>query len=248
MKPALVFIHGIGGSSRVWPEQVKFFEDRYTVLCWNIPGYGGRRLPEEFSFVSIAATLADDLDAFGIEQCAVVGHSFGGMIAQQMVRDHPHRLTHLVLSGTSPAFGRPDGDFQKQFVAERLGPLDAGRTMTDMAPGIVKSLVAPGADAQGMRVAEESMAAVTSETYRASMKLLVTFDLRADLGTIDVPTLVLAAEHDASAPAPMMKRMAERIPAAVYAEIADAGHLANLERPTNFNQTLDNFLEGRLNG
>ncbi len=248
MKPALVFVHGIGGSSRVWPEQVRYFQDRYTVLCWNIPGYGGRSLPDEFNFEAIARTLVGDLRAFGLEKCALVGHSFGGMIAQQVARDCPEMLSHLVLSGTSPAFGRPDGDFQKQFVSERLGPLDEGRTMADLAPHIVKSLVAPGADPEGMRVAEESMAAVATETYRASMKLLVTFDLRAELGAINVPTLVLAAEHDASAPVPMMKRMAERIPSATFAEMPAAGHLANLERPTVFNETLDNFLEGNLNG
>lgn len=248
MKPWLVFVHGIGGSSRVWPDQEAFFADRARVLCWNIPGYGGRPLPDEFTFVSLARQLVEDLKAFGVERFALVGHSFGGMIAQQVARDFPETLSHMVLSGTSPAFGSPDGDFQKQFIADRLGPLDAGKTMHDIAGDIVQSLVAPGCPQAAMDVARQSMERVSEATYRASMKLLVTFDLRASLSAIAIPTLVLAASRDTSAPAPMMEKMAGRIPGARHVCIDDAGHLANLERPDAFNRAIAAFLGDNDNG
>lgn len=242
MKPWLVFVHGIGGSSRVWPDQEAFFADRARVLFWNIPGYGGRPLPDDFTFAGLASQLVDDLRAFGIEHFALVGHSFGGMIAQQVARDFPEVLSHVVLSGTSPAFGSPDGDFQKRFIDDRLGPLDAGKTMHDIAGDIVRSLVAPGCPQAGIDVARQSMEQVSEATYRASMTLLLTFDLRASLSAISVPTLVLAASRDTSAPAPMMEKMASRIPGARYVCIDDAGHLANLERPEAFNRAIANFL------
>lgn len=248
MKPWLVFIHGVGGSSQVWPDQEAFFADKYRVLCWNVPGYGGRPLPAEFTFASLAARLIDDLRAFGVDRFALVGHSFGGMIAQQVARDFPRAPTHLVLSGTSPAFGRPDGDFQKQFVADRLGPLDTGKTMADIADDIVRSLVAPGCPDAAMAVARASMGAVDEKTYRASMELLVTFDLRADLANIPVPTLALAASEDRSAPAPMMEKMAARIPGARYVCIEGAGHLANLEDPDAFNRAIAEFIEETPHG
>lgn len=248
MKPWLVFVHGIGGSNRVWPDQEAYFAGRARVLCWNIPGYGGRPLPEDFSFAGLAQQLIADLQAFGIERFALVGHSFGGMIAQQVARDFPHVLSHMVLSGTSPAFGSPDGDFQKRFMADRLGPLDAGRTMAEIADAIVRSLVAPGCPPGAIAVARQSMEQVAEATYRASMELLVTFDLRSDLSTIAVPTLVLAAGKDTSAPAPMMEKMASRIPGARYVCIEDAGHLANLEQPDEFNRAIAAFLEDNDNG
>ena len=248
MKPWLVFVHGIGGSNRVWPDQEAFFADRARVLCWNIPGYGGRPLPDDFSFAGLARQLVDDLQAFGVARFALVGHSFGGMIAQQVARDFPGTLSHLVLSGTSPAFGSPDGDFQKRFIADRLGPLDAGRTMGELAGPIVDSLVAPKCPRAGIDVARESMEQVAETTYRASMTLLVTFDLRSSLSSIAVPTLVLAGGRDTSAPAAMMEKMATRIPGAGYRCIDDAGHLANLERPDAFNRAIAEFLEEFDNG
>lgn len=248
MKPWLVFVHGIGGSSKVWPDQEAFFADRARVLCWNVPGYGGRPLPADFTFAGLARQLVDDLRAFGVERFALVGHSFGGMIAQQVARDFPEGLTHLVLSGTSPAFGSSEGDFQKRFIAERIGPLDAGKTMRDIADGIVRSLVAPGCPEAAMDVARQSMERVAEQTYRASMNLLVTFDLRSALASIAVPALALAGGWDTSAPAPMMERMASRIPGARYLCIDDAGHLANLERPEAFNRAIADFLEDNDNG
>ncbi len=243
MTGTMIFVHGVGGSSRVWPEQVRHFSADHRVLCWNVPGYGGRPLPDPFTFEAIADRLAEDMTAFGIDRAVVVGHSFGGMIAQQLAKTHPGRISRLVLSGTSPAFGNPDGEFQKRFVADRLGPLDAGRTMADLAPGIVASLMADGADDDGRAVAVEAMSSVEQATYRASMELLVTFDLRASLADISMPTFVLAAEKDASAPAAMMSRMAAKIPGSRFHEIPEAGHLANLERPAAFNSAIRTFLK-----
>ena len=75
------------------------------------------------------------------------------------------------------------------------------------------------------------------------MELLVTFDQRATLGDIAIPTLVLAGEHDTNAPAAVMERMARRIPGSTFEVILGAGHLANLESPSTFTSTVLRFLE-----
>ena len=69
-----------------------------------------------------------------MQRPVLVGHSMGGMVAQTMLRRRPEAYAAAVLACTSPAFGNADGDFQKKFVADRLGPLDAGKTMADLAP------------------------------------------------------------------------------------------------------------------
>ena len=240
MTPDLVFLHGVGGSREAWAPQARAFGRDYRVTSWNVPGYGGRPLPNDLNFAGLARSLIEELDA---ERFALVGHSFGGMVAQQVARDFPDRLSCLVLSGTSPAFGNPDGDFQKRFIAQRLEPLDAGRTMADLAPSIVASLVGDGADEDGLEIARRCMSQVPEATYRAVLKLIVTFDLRDALAAISCPTLVLAGETDKSAPAAMMERMAARIPGAEFAVLAGAGHLANLERPDAFNAKLSAFLK-----
>ena len=75
-----------------------------------------------------------------------------------------------------------------------------------------------------------------------TMLALMGFDLRAALKEITVPTLVLSGSRDNNAPAPMMEKMATYIPGSVYVELEGVGHLANLERPDEFNAVLWDFL------
>jgi 3-oxoadipate enol-lactonase len=86
------------------------------------------------------------------------------------------------------------------------------------------------------------MADVPAETYRAAVECIVTFEQRANLANINVPTLVLAGETDTNAPAPMMEKMAAKIPGARYVCLPELGHLANLEDPQAFDAALNDFL------
>src|SRR5260370_288795 len=98
-------------------------------------------------------------------------------------------------------------------------------------------------DPSGMELARDCMASVPEATYRATMLALIGFDLRGALKNISVPTLLLSGSKDNNAPAPMMAKMANYIPTAVYVELEGVGHLANLERPGAFNAALDQFLK-----
>src|SRR6185312_5948595 len=169
----------------------------------------------------------------------LVGHSIGGMIVQQWLTKYPRAAAAVVLAQTSPAFGKAEGDWQKQFIEARLGPLDRGETMKTLAPSLVKELVGDNPDADGMRVARDCMASVPEASYRAMMLALLGFDQRRALGNIAVPALVLSGSKDKNAPAPMMAKMATYIPSASYVELEGAGHLVNLEQPRAFNAALD---------
>ena len=175
MTEALVFLHGVGGAGRIWRPQVEHFEGRYKVLAWDAPGYGGRAPLADVSFAALAAQLDQDMEAAGMPSAAIVGHSFGGMVAQQLVKDFPGRVERLVLSGTSPAFGKPDGDFQKKFVAARTKPLDEGKTMADVAAKVAPGLVGKTAPASAVALAVDCMSEVPEETYRAVVALITTF-------------------------------------------------------------------------
>jgi 3-oxoadipate enol-lactonase len=155
----------------------------------------------------------------------------------------PKLARAVVLAQTSPAFGKADGDWQKSFVAARLGPLDRGETMKALAPSLVKELIGDDPDPRGMELARECMASVPEASYRAMMLALIGFDQRSTLKDISVPTLLLSGSKDNNAPAPMMAKMATYIPSTKYVELEGVGHLANLERPGAFNAALDQFLK-----
>jgi 3-oxoadipate enol-lactonase len=238
----LVFLHGIGGAARAWRGQLASFGDRYRAVAWDMPGYGGSAALANVGITTLADALQDFLQQIGASRPILVGHSIGGMIVQQWLIKHPGAATAVVLAQTSPAFGKAEGDWQKQFIEARLGPLDRGETMETLAPSLVKELVGDHPDTGGMQVARNCMASVPEASYRAMMLALLGFDQRKALGDIAVPTLVLSGSKDKNAPAPMMAKMATYIPSATYIELEGAGHLVNLEQPRAFDAALAQFL------
>jgi 3-oxoadipate enol-lactonase len=240
--PPLVFLHGIGGTARVWRGQLDAFSDRYRAIAWDMPGYGGSAPLPSVSIPALADALQDFLRQVGAVKPIIVGHSIGGMIVQQLLVHDPIIAEYVVLAQTSPAFGRADGDWQKEFLDARLGPLDRGETMASLAPTVVADLVGDDADPAGIELACACMASVPEASYRAAMTSMLGFDLRKSLGQICVPTLVIAGTRDKNAPAPMVKKMASFIPNATYVELEGVGHLAALEQPGEFNAVLGDFL------
>ena len=241
----LVFLHGIGGAARAWRGQLEHFGEHYRAVAWDMPGYGQSARLDTVSITTLAAALQDFLIQIGARRPILVGHSIGGMIVQEWLLTHPQAAAAVVLAQTSPAFGKADGDWQRSFIAARLGPLDRGATMASLAPDLVSELVGDDPDPQGLQLATSCMAGVPEASYRASMLALLGFDRRQALKDIKVPTLVLAGSKDRNAPAAMMEKMASFIPGADYVELHGAGHLVNLERPGEFNAALESFLKAQ---
>lgn len=239
----ILFLHGVGGGAYSWMPQINSFSMKYTVAAWDMPGYGKSTLFGGMTFPDLADGLLALLNDNEWEQVHLVGHSMGGMVAQEFAMDHQDRLKSLTLSATSPAFGRPDGDFQRKFVEARLAPLAAGQTMADLAMELVETMMSADADPNGRQLAHDCMANVPADTYRAAVECIVTFEQRANLPKIAVPTLVLAGETDTNAPAPMMEKMAAKIPQSTYVCLPELGHLANLEDPQAFDAALSVFLD-----
>lgn len=243
----VVFLHGVGGAGRAWtPQLASFPAAGLAVVAPDLPGYGGRPPITPMDFDGLARDLETQIDEHGLDRPVLIGHSLGGMIAQTALRRRPQGYAAAVLCCTSPSFGNPAGDFQRKFVADRLRPLDDGRSMADLAASIIDSIVGPEPEPAGRALAVDCMAAVTSETYRAAIECLVGFDERANLAHIRIPVLCLAGGHDRNAPPQMMERMASRIPGARYACLADVGHLPNLEAPAHFDAVVLAFLREAL--
>ena len=240
----VVFLHGIGGGARSFaPQMASFAAAGYQPVALDLMGYGGREPVEALSFEALAEDLEFSIGEAGLERPVLVGHSMGGMVVQTMLRRAQLDYVAAVLSCTSPAFGNPAGDFQKKFVADRLAPLDAGKTMADIAPQSAANVFGPNADPAGRALYIQQYAAVPEATYRAAVKCLVTFDERANLPDIKVPVLCLAAEHDRNAPPPVLEKMAAKIPGAYYLCLSGLGHMPNLEAPAAFDGAIFNFLD-----
>ena len=240
--PAVVFIHGIGGGARLWaPQMASFSAAGYRPVALDLPGYGERPAVDHMDFEGLAADVEAAIERLGLARPVLVGHSMGGMVAQTALRRRPRGYRAAVLACTSPAFGSRSGEFQKKFVADRLAPLEAGKTMAYVSRTVVGAM-GPKPDAGGRALAAAAVAATPERTYRAAVRCLVGFDERASLAAIGIPVLCLAGEHDPAARPSGIERMAGKIPHARYVCLSGVGHFANLEAPAAFDAAVFEFL------
>jgi pimeloyl-ACP methyl ester carboxylesterase len=225
----LVLVHGIGGAS--W-QGLRL--PGVDLLDWPMPGYAGSPALPETTFPALSLALLAALDARGLDRADLLGHSMGGMVALDFALTFPARVRHLILYGTTPAFGGRDPSFAEAFLKAHLEPLDRGGSMASVAPAMLGGMLSAETDPADRAAAIAAHAAVPEATYRAALRCLTTFDRRADLPSLAVPTFLIAGERDMAAPPKTMQRMADAIPGAGITVIPGAGHFAHLERPAEF--------------
>lgn len=241
---AVFLLHGVGGGKEVWSANTQPLVDAgYRVIAWDTPGYGGSAPVQPYTAATMAGALKDLISHVGATRSIVLGHSMGGMIAQELCALHPEALDGLVLSATTAAFGKPGGEWQKEFLNSRFAPLDAGRSMASLADELVEGLVPAGTGSAVKQAMTTVMARVPEATYRLALTAISSFDQRANLANIRVPTLVLSGECDTTAAPSVMERMAQRIPGANYIQLPGVGHISNMERPADFNAAVLAFLQ-----
>jgi pimeloyl-ACP methyl ester carboxylesterase len=99
---------------------------RYRAVAWDAPGYGRSAPIEPYNFKGLANSCIALMEALlqkaEQKQIILLGHSMGGMVAQEVIARRPDLVSRLILSGTSPAFGKADGAWQQAFIAERTQP------------------------------------------------------------------------------------------------------------------------------
>lgn len=239
-------LHGAFGAKEYWRAQVEALVCAgFRVVAWDAPGYGLSSLPTSFSIDLCAQALTRLLEKEGGVRNVVLGHSMGGFIAQRAWLHARSRIHGYVLSATSAAFGKPDGDFQREFVRARVAPLDAGRTLPEHAPGMLRRMMADGASGPAVDLLIATVSQMREETFRAAVAAIAGYEGRDILPTIDVPVLCIAGELDTTAPAAVMEKMAAKIAGAEFISLQGLGHFGWAEAPARFNEALLGFLGRR---
>lgn len=101
-KPTVVFIHGVLNDHSVWILQSRWFANHgWNVLAVDLPGHCKSEGPPPATIEAAAAFIVALLDAAGVAKAALVGHSFGSLIALETAARAPERVTHLALVGTA---------------------------------------------------------------------------------------------------------------------------------------------------
>jgi pimeloyl-ACP methyl ester carboxylesterase len=181
------------------------------------------------------------LDEAGIERAHVLGTSLGGMIALQLVLEHPDRVDKLVLACTTPggAGAAPMPERTTRLLAEAQGlPAEVAlRRFVENAFGLDPD------PAQIERIMRHRIAtAQAPAAWAAQASAGATFDVWERLGEIHAQTLVLTGDEDAVVDPKNSDILAARIPQARVETFAGGGHLFFWEQPDRFVALVEEFL------
>ena len=204
----------------------------FDVVRVEHPGHGRKPMIELHDVGDLArhvlATVRSGSFSF-------VGLSLGGAVGMQLALDAPERLDRLVLACSSARFG------SRETWDERIA-LVRDKGIEALADAVLPRWFTPAfEDVQRYRA---MLVSTPPETYVRYCESLREFDLRARLGSIHASTLAIAGSDDPTSPPDQVQALAAGIPNASVVVIPRAAHLANVERPDEFNQALLAHLAG----
>ncbi|MBI4984914.1 MAG: alpha/beta hydrolase [Rhodocyclales bacterium] len=229
-RPTVVFIHGASQDHSCWGLQSRWFAHHgYAVLAPDLPGHGrsvGAPLP---TVAAVAAWIVALLDAAGVEQAMLVGHSMGSLAALEAAARHPQRVSRLVLIGTSVPMP----------VSDAL--LDAARNDEPRAMAMINDWshsqrghfggnTVPGLWMHGVnrRLMERQPAGVIGNDLAACHGYTGGTEAAA---AVRCPVLIVAGSRDLMTPTRNTQALAALLPQAQVITLPGAGHAMMAEQP-----------------
>lgn len=250
--PAVVFVHGFGGSSFSWRGVLPVLAARHRVVALDLPGFGWseRNARIALDHRAQARRVRELLDHLGIAAAVVTGHSMGGAIAQHLALEAPERVAGLVLVAPMDA----SAPLRRGHLRARRQLFMAGvRAVTMVRP------VALAAVRRALRsmvfdpatVSDELVAGYAEPLMRpgtaacvAKMAADVSDEPAADVSRVGVPTLVVSGERDPVIPLERTARLAAKIPGARHDILPGTGHLPPDEAPDRLAALIEGFAGG----
>ena len=229
MREPLLFIPGMMCDARLFQPQIEHFSRSHNVMiaCTT----EGERIEEIASSI-----LLDSPQKF-----ALVGLSMGGIIAMEILRRAPDRVTRVCLMDTNPLAETPQSAaaYEPMIVGIKSG------RMMDMIRGFLKpEFLAPSPQRPAvLNVVQDMAESLGPEIFIKQIKALQRRrDQQAALRKAKMPALVICGAHDGLTPVKRHEFMAELIPYAKLAVVDAAGHLPTLEAPEEVNALLSEWL------
>jgi pimeloyl-ACP methyl ester carboxylesterase len=239
----IAFAHAFPLNRTMWAPQVSALVDRCRCVAWDYRGLGESAAQPPFTVDQYADDLAALLDQLHLDDKVVLaGCSMGGYVALAFWRRHRQRVRALVLTDT-----RASAD-TKDALAKRADQIAQAQNegATSVANALIQGVVGKTTrekqpdtyDAVHRMMAQAPVdgivAAIEAMMHRPDSTPL--------LPTIDVPTLVVVGDEDVLTPVKEARAMHAQIRGSRLEIIAQAGHLASIERPAAFNHVLAEFL------
>jgi pimeloyl-ACP methyl ester carboxylesterase len=248
----IIFVHGLSGCWQNWLENLPHFGGARRAMALDLPGCGASPMPSwPIDMAAYGRLLGEFCEKLEIESATLVGNSMGGLAALEAVTMSPGRFNRLVLVSAAGILNtwRPEaraalftkawdllsgriGSAATEIVARpRSRQLLFGRFMHD--PGRLREDL----------LWEQLVGGAPCPAFGDALRAVIRSDIRARLGEIKIPTLIVWGFSDRVIPVQAALSYHRRIPRSRLEIFERTGHLPQLERPARFNAVLDDFLD-----
>lgn len=227
--PALVLLNSVGSTTDMWTPVVGALAEQFRVIRIDHRGHGNSA-PSPAGTACTLADLGADviavLDELGLDRVHLAGLSLGGMTGMWLAIHHPDRIKRLALLCTSAAMPSDTYANRAQTVrAEGMGVVADGIVARWLTSDLAER------DSDLVAALQAMVVSIDAESYAQCCEAIATMDLRADLGRIAAPTIVLAGQQDSATPPDHGALIAEGIAGARLELLDPAAHLATFEQP-----------------
>jgi 2-succinyl-6-hydroxy-2,4-cyclohexadiene-1-carboxylate synthase len=246
----LLLLHGFTGSSVNWAEHVSVFSNQFSVITVDILGHGRSASPPDpnrYAMPQVAADLIALLDAWRIEQTALLGYSMGGRLALYLAYHYPERFSQLILESSSPGLAGEEEQAKRRQSDEALADwieangIEAFVDRWEALPLWASQQQLSAEIRQRLRQQRLQNNPVGLANSLRGMGTGAQPSLWAHLPTLSLPTLLIVGELDTKFVA-INQQMSDRLANGRLHIIPQAGHTTHLERPELFCTIVTTFL------
>jgi 3-oxoadipate enol-lactonase len=233
--PVIVLSNSLGMSLAMWDGQLPGLTDHFRVLRYDQRGHGRSPAPPgPYSIAELGRDALGLLDRLGLARVSFCGCSLGGMTGMWLAIRAPERIERLGLVCTSAHLPPREGWIERAATVRAKG-------LAAVADGALERWFTPELGvfrAEAVEWARRTLLEIPPEGYAGCCEAIADHDLRAELGRVRAPTLVIAGADDPATPPDHGRLIADSIDGARLELIDAARHLANVERPAEVTRVL----------
>jgi len=241
--PALLLLNSLGTSLEMWDEQFEALSERFELIRFDARGHGKSTIGThiEATLDLLATDALNVLEACGVARAHLCGVSLGGMIAMHIATKWPDCVLKAAFCNTSPHMPpRETWEARIQTVlTQGTAPLIEGTLGRWFTPQFHQS------HPEQIQKIRSLLLETSPQGYAACCAAIRDMDQRESVRNITAKTLVIGGTQDTSTPPAQAELIANAIPEAKLV-LLEAAHLSNIERASEFNASLIEFLQGEL--
>jgi 3-oxoadipate enol-lactonase len=242
--PVVVFVHAFPLNQKMWDDQVKALQGKFSVLTYDLRGFGKSEVGDgQYMFENHVDDFIELILSLKFEKVIACGLSMGGYVILRAYEKNPSLFHGLILCDTK---AEADGNEAKLRRNQMLHILKF-HGKEKFIEEFIKTAFSPKTFEKKPEVVELVKGLIAENDEKGIAGNLIALSTRTDttslLDKIDIPTMFIVGEDDVLTPPALAREIISRIKGGELVVISNAGHLSNLENSEEFNRAILNFLE-----